>query len=394
MVLDIAKFHRTCPIRPEHKCWFVLQGPKGFYIEHNCPFGCSSSSSNAGGIASAITDVWEAEGVKPVNRYEDDLLAFRFPISSIYDLVSLSTRFTYAYDRMEALALIGDVNTPWHPLAKKGQNFDFEAPYIGYHFDIAGKRAKIPEPKREKFLRRVRTFVALFRHHQCQIDDVDKLHGSLCHLTFIHSLGRSHLPALSTFSASFKGDTYMKRYAPASVWTALQWWDDTLSKPNIWRSLVARGPLQDLHIYVDASTDWGIGVVLDGRWDAWKGIGSWNSDWRHIGWLEAIALEFVIYAIEKADLRDAFLLVHSDNKGVIGAFDKGRSRNFEINLSIRRSHYVLASRNITLDLTYIRSADNPADPLSRGALGTVASRIPVTSFFTLPDELLPYFSHV
>lgn len=392
MILDIAKFHRTCPIIPSDKRWFVLQGPKGFYIEHNCPFGCSSSSSNAGSIASAIVDIWEAEGVKPQNRYEDDLCTFRFPTHSSVDPLSGLTIHRYSYDRDLALSLIAPIGTPWHPLSKKGQDFDDKAIYIGFLFDIAGKTVSLPEEKRLKFLGRVRTFVAAFGKARCQIRDIDTLHGSLCHLTFVHALGRSYLPALSNFSAGFKGDTYMCKHAPPSVWSALKWWDATLSVPRVSRPIVARGPVVDHNIFVDASTDWGIGFVLKGQWDAWRGIGDWNTEGRHIGWLEAIALELVIYAIEEAGYHDAYLRVHSDNQGVIGAFDKGRSRNAHMNLSIRRAHYVLAARNLTLLLTYVPSALNPADPLSRGALGVAESR--VMSHFDLPLDLTLYFQHV
>jgi hypothetical protein len=127
-------------------------------------------------------------------------------------------------------------------------------------------------------------------------------------------------------------------------------------------------------------------------WDAWKGVGTWSSREHHIGWLEAVALEVIIYAIKERGLSNSHLLVHSDNQGVIGAFDKGCSRNDAINLSIRRSCLVLASRNLTLDLRPIESDKNPADPISRGVLGSRSSRL--HSSFSLPDDLATYFHHV
>jgi hypothetical protein len=41
-----------------------------------------------------------------------------------------------------------------------------------------------------------------------------------------------------------------------------------------------------------------------------------------------------VYAIEELGLHDANLIVYSDNQGVICAFDKGCSRNFEMNLCV------------------------------------------------------------
>jgi hypothetical protein len=79
------------------------------------------------------------------------------------------------------------------------------------------------------------------------------------------------------------------------------------------------------------------------------------------------------------------LLIHSDNQGTIGSLGKGRSRNYHINLSIRRAYIVLASQFIIPELVYIASEHNPADPISRGELGSIESRI--TASFSLPDEL-------
>ncbi|KAF7368675.1 Reverse transcriptase ribonuclease h [Mycena venus] len=236
MILDIAKFHRTCPIHPEDKRWFVLKGPKGFYIEHNCPFGCSSSSSNASTIASAAVDIWEHEGVKPI----------------------------------AALSRIAPLNTPWHP--DKGQDFGFTFKYIGFHWDIVERRVSLPENKRLKFLGRVRAFVSDFRANPCKVLQIRKLHGSLCHITYVHDLGRSYLAALSSFDASFHNNQYVAHHPPPSVFTALKWWDATLSVPNTFRTIIARGPRVDRRLYVDASTDWGIGILLNGRWDAWRGV--------------------------------------------------------------------------------------------------------------------------
>ena len=86
------------------------------------------------------------------------------------------------------------------------------------------------------------------------------------------------------------------------------------------------------------------------------------------------------------------LLIHSDNQGTIGSLGKGRSRNFHINLSIRRAYVVLASQFITPELVYITSENNPADPISRGELGSLESRITVS--FSLPDELRHVFLDV
>ncbi len=80
--LDIAKFHRTCPVLPSHKPWLVVQGRDGdFYIDHAFPFGAASASSNAGMIANAAVDIWLAESVAPICKYEDDLKNLPHPLA-------------------------------------------------------------------------------------------------------------------------------------------------------------------------------------------------------------------------------------------------------------------------------------------------------------------------
>lgn len=84
-------------------------------------------------------------------------------------------------------------------------------------------------------------------------------------------------------------------------------------------------------------------------------------------------------------LQGAYLLIHSDNQGTIGAMLKERSPNRWINLSIRRLFATLASLLIELKLLYIATTDNPADPLSRGIMGSDETRLQYS--ITLPDEL-------
>jgi len=112
MPLDIAKFHRTCPILPDHKPWFVIRGSDGFYIDHTCPFGCSSASSNSGMIANAAMDIWEAEGVGPIVKYEDDVSVFRIPTAEIPGADGSSSHYTYPYDRSSAVERISSLNIP------------------------------------------------------------------------------------------------------------------------------------------------------------------------------------------------------------------------------------------------------------------------------------------
>jgi hypothetical protein len=174
--------------------------------------------------------------------------------------------------------------------------------------------------------------------------------------------------------------------------TDLKWWLQALNVSGFHRQLPTRGPCQDLGLFVDASTSWGIGIVVAGRWAAFKLREDWKVAGRDICWLETVAVEVLFYILEDMGFSNVTLLIHSDNQGTIGSLGKGRSRNFHINLSVRRIYVVLASLFITPELVYIASENNPADPISRGELGSSETRI-ITSF-RLPDELRHIFFDV
>ena len=204
-------------------------------------------------------------------------------------------------------------------------------------------------------------------------------------MAFVYVQGRSHLPSLSNFIASFLGNEFTRRYAPKSLITDLRWWLHTLDDSDFHHKLLPRGPPQDMGIFVDASTSWGIGIIVAGRWTAFRLHENWKVEGRDICWLETVSVEILIYILDAMGVNNVTLLIHSDNQGTIGSIGKGRSRNFHINLSIRRAYVVLASRFITPELVYITSENNPADPISRGELGSIETRI--STSFSLPDEL-------
>jgi hypothetical protein len=339
-------------------------------------------------IGNAIVDIWQAEGVMPILKYEDDLKVFRYPVE---EGVFLQDGFQYAYDRDEALSRISSLHVPWHK-DKGDPVFLYITNFIGFRWDLPDRHVSLPEEKRLKFHNRVRIFLDCFSDHQCSLLDIQKIHGSLCHVAFVYSQGRSRLPSLSNFIASFMGNEFARRYAPKSMITDLKWWLQTLNVSGFHRKLLPRGPCQDMGLFVDASTSWGIGIIIAGRWAAFRLHENWKIEGRDICWLETVAVEILIYILESMGITNTTLLIHSDNQGTIGSLNKGRSRNFHINLSIRRTYVVLASHFIHPEFIYIASENNPADPISRGELGSIETRI--TTSFSLPDELRHIFLDV
>jgi hypothetical protein len=219
-------------------------------------------------IGGAIEDIWTAEGIKPNNRYEDDFLAARFPYTVSSCPASGAITYSYSHDRASVLACIVQMRVPWHPV--KWLDYSYAFLYIGFDWDMEASTVALPEVKHLKFQDRVRIFIDRFCRRKCTMNAVMKIHGSLCHITFVNQEGCSHLPAFTNFIASFKGNKYTTCCPPGPVITELVWWLDALSVPGVSRPLIKRSPRLNKLLYVDASTSWGIGITANGFWDAWQ----------------------------------------------------------------------------------------------------------------------------
>lgn len=75
----------------------------------------------------------------------------------------------------------------------------------------------------------------------------------------------------------------------------LSWWRERLNDPLAFRQLYPVGPLYDHGIFVDASTSWGIGLIIADSWHAFQLVTDWKLPGHDICWLESVALELAFY---------------------------------------------------------------------------------------------------
>jgi len=147
----------------------------------------------------------------------------------------------------------------------------------------------------------------------------------------------------------------------------------------------------DLNFWMDVSSSWGIGLLCEGHWAAWKWLDGWESDFREISWAEGVAVELAVCLLDVRDRSNLHVLLHSDNQGVIGAYQQGRGRNPEVNDSIRCVDIIASVQNISFSFTYVESEANLADLISRGILGCSDLQLPD---IPLPIKLSQYMVHV
>jgi hypothetical protein len=114
----------------------------------------------------------------------------------------------------------------------------------------------------------------------------------------------------------FQNDEYLMHYPLPSVISDLKFWHNALQDANVSRPLLPRGEIQDLGIYVDACTSWGIGIVIDGSWAAFQLKENWKVPNHDICWLETVAIELLVYFLEQLGFQNAHLRIYSDNNGL------------------------------------------------------------------------------
>jgi hypothetical protein len=172
---------------------------------------------------------------------------------------------------------------------------------------------------------------------------------------------------MSRFASSFEGSSrFARRQPPASALADIQFWRELLLSAFCGSKIQHPPAPVAIEFYVDASTSWGIGVVFDGKWDWWRLRSNWRSDARDIGWAEMIAIELGLRTAIAAGHANTHFKVLSDNMGVIGALDSGKSRNLQQNRALQRIVALMQAHAIWMTSIYVPSAENVAHAPSRG----------------------------
>jgi hypothetical protein len=379
--LDVDSAFRCCPILPSQQCNFVIHWNDSYYVDHNAPFGATSAGGVFGRVADAKSAILEAEKIGPSKNWVDDFVFFRFPIT-------LYPTPIFSYSLSDIYTLAGRLGWPWKE--SKTKPFAREFKYLGFIWDLAARTVQIPEQKKLRYLEKLNPWR---KGRKFSKKDIESVLGTLVHCSLAVPEGRSHLPSLSRFTTSFNfsSSPFVRRTPNASVLTDIDWWRTQLTLDFCGSTLSRPPPVSPVDFWVDASSSWGIGIIVDGEWDAWRFSPGWDTDGRNIGWAEIVAIELGLrFAIHKG-YSDTHFLIKSDNQGVIYAIQGGKSRSPTQNLVLQHITTLLSQHKLWISSLYVPSVDNLADPPSRGL---PAANLPrASSSLTLPPYLHPFLLH-
>lgn len=218
--------------------------------------------------------------------------------------------------------------------------------------------------------------------------------GTLIHCSLTVPEGRSRLPSIATFGASFSylANPCATRAIPVRVKEDVEWWLRTLNLEFCGSSITPPPAPTDLGLWVDASTSFGVGLFLQGQWRNFQLREGWKGKGRDIGWAEMVAVEPAVIWLIEQEISDTNIIIRSDNTGVIGGLRLGRSRNPQQNTVIQRITSLIASHHLWLTPVYVTSGANLADRPSRGLEPSNCNQS--SSKLNLPPELAPFLYQI
>jgi hypothetical protein len=357
-VFDVDAAFRNVPTHPSARRFLAIKIKDLIHLDHVCNFGATPAPGLWGKIADAMVKILLFHGIDALIKWVDDFIFFRYPRHSINH-----DSLTYSYNAELIWNIAEELGWPW--ARSKFIDFTSSFQYIGFWWDLASKTVELPDKKKTKYLARLLDWTPGSFH---TAKDAERLIGTLNHITLVVPEGRTHLVSLYKFRGGFKSDTpaSAKHKLPSPAVLDIDWWRNVLLQPFVGLNVIRPPKPLNIELFVDASTSWGIGLVLNGRWLAWELKDGWKSDGRDIGWAEMVAVELAMRTLVTASYSDCHIVVRSDNMGVVGAIAAGRSRGTQQNAILCEIVKFIQARSIWLSTLWIPTLENPADGSSRG----------------------------
>ncbi|GAW03118.1 reverse transcriptase ribonuclease [Lentinula edodes] len=357
-IFDVDAAFRNIPIHPSvrHLVCLFLDGL--IHLDLMLNFGECSAPGIWGHVADAMVKILLHRGVEALLKWVDDFIFFRYPKTR-----TSTGSFTYSYDESLIWDTAEILGWPWAP--KKFVPFAHFFTYIGFLWKLDLKTVELLVDKKSKYRSKLAPWLS---EEKLVKDKADSIIGTLNHVCLVAPEGRSRLIHFYRFRASFKDSTstLIKHRIPNDLRTDILWWDQLLQQDFVGIKIKRPPEFSDNVIFVDASTCWGIGLILNGKWLAWELREGWRDDeGRHIGWAEMVAIELAIRTLISTGRSGLRIRIYSDNKGVVGALHRGCSRGPQQNLILRKIVELMQKHNIWVEPKWVSTHDNIADAPSR-----------------------------
>jgi hypothetical protein len=197
----------------------------------------------------------------------------------------------------------------------KDSPFGPSAKYDGFKWDLKKYEVSVPKEKREKYLEDLTKWEERKTH---TLEDVHSLYGKLLHVSLIAPEGHAYLTEFEKMAATGSANPLADRHAPRKrMPDDIKWWKALLSQRHVVRPIPGLCELVELHAFSDASSEVGIGIIIRGRWRAWRLIPGWKRGNCNIGWAEAVGFKLLARAVGAYASAGEHYKLFGDNQGVV-----------------------------------------------------------------------------
>jgi hypothetical protein len=274
---------------------------------------------------------------------------------------------------------------------EKYSPFREEQKFIGFIWNGIRRTVQLPPTKLSERIAQVESF--LTEDAKFSYDDVEVMAGRLNHVAYLFPQMKCNLASFYRWMKSWVNKS-AKRPVPRDVLEDLQRWSHVLADYTPTRLIPEQTPT-DVGWVGDASTLYGLGIIVAGRWARFQMKDRWQLYTNHkkdIAWLETAAIRIGLLMLLALGVQPGrTYYVDTDNTTTEAAIKKRHSKNAAVNDEWRLIQDILLLHEINIRSRRVPTEDNRADRLSRGdATGFTPKKEMVLT--NLPADLAEIFT--
>jgi hypothetical protein len=376
-LFDWEKAYRQVPTKMEQWPFLMVKDLEDrLFVDTRITFGGVAGCGSFGIPADAWKRVMAHEfDVVKIFRWVDDNLFIKSPSAAvtISDVVSRS------------LDLGVQTNEG------KCSGFRDEQKFIGFVWN--GKNSTVRLPKIKLDLRITQIEVFLVPKAQFRFNDAEVLAGRLNHVSYLLPQLRCYLRGVYRWMNEWK-KIMATRTVPEDVLLDLAFWVETLSSFEHTR-LVQSSRGVEINWVGDASTSFGIGVLVGHRWGQFRLKETWRdgSPPRGIAWLETVAIRLGVLMLVDMGLigKGSNYVVWTDNTVTESTLVSKKSKDAFVNEEWKVIQSLLIENQTDITPKRVTSKENRADALSRGIQKPHVDENRV--WVTIPEDLSLFLFH-
>lgn len=373
-LFDWEKAYRHIPTLMSQWRYLLVQDfDNNLYVDTRITFGGVAGCGSFGRPA----DAW-----KMVMQHEHDIvMIFRWVDDNLFlKRYDSTTEMSQIVKRSKQLGVQTN--------EKKLSKFQHEQKFIGLIWNGMEKTVRLPE---EKLKERQLQIDEIISGNSFTFNQIEIFVGRLNHVAYLLPQLQCYLCGLNRMKKDWHY-RIAKRKISDDVREDLEFWKLTLRSFEHLRLVASPIPI-DISWVGDASTSYGLGVLVGRNWSQFKVTDVWrkaDSDHRHINFLETAAIRIgLLMVLHLTNRPGRTLVVWTDNTTAQAAVTKLRSKNQAVNDEWKQIQNLLIDAQLDIVAKRVTSSDNNADQLSRGLIGDCieVDRVPII----LPDSLAAYF---